>query len=380
MAPWASQASFVAQGDGTIDTSRDAPTAGTYAGIDPDGVFWSMNTARFEYATSADVAFAVTAADSSEVVSRNLVRPTKVDGVRTLAVNDPTIVGKLFVPPGAGKRPAILAFGGSEGGQSGGQLYASEFLPLGYVVLAVAYFADNGLPAELREIPLEYFDHALAWLAAQPDVDASRMAVAGGSRGGELSLLLASLHPELKAAIADAPSSYLWGAVDGIGAAWTVAGKPLPYISASGGTGTTVLTPQGDPATAFTPTVDAALSQTTPADLEAARSKVEHAGAAIAMFGGADDQLWPSCKLAQVAMDKLTASGHTKTHADELTCFEGAGHLVDSVGLPTTWDAFAPDPIGQETLALGGTPAGAAHAGRERQKRVRAFLTRAFGP
>jgi hypothetical protein len=77
-------------------------------------------------------------------------------------------------------------------------------------------------------------------------------------------------------------------------------------------------------------------------------------------------------------MDKLTASGHTKTHADELTCFQSAGHIVESVGLPSTWVAFAPDPLGQETLALGGTPVGAAHAGRERQRHVREFLARAF--
>lgn len=200
------------------------------------------------------------------------------------------------------------------------------------------------------------------------------LSAAKGER--ERRLLLASLHPELKAAVADAPSSYIWGAVSGDGAAWTKGGEPLAYVPSGGGMGKMVTTPTGDKAMAFTPAFEDNLTNASPAELEAARIRVENAGAAIAMFGGADDQLWPSCKFAQVAMDRLVASGHKATHPDEVTCFEGAGHLINAVALPTTWSTFFPDPLGGTNLALGGTPAGAAHAGRARQGKVRDFFAR----
>jgi len=89
------------------------------------------------------------------------------------------------------------------------------------------------------------------------------------------------------------------------------------------------------------------------------------------------DQLWPSCQLAKVAMDQLQASGHAASHPDELTCFEGAGHALTSVGLPTTHSSFASSPT-SGTLALGGTPQGNARAGRTRQRRVTEFLATAM--
>ena len=39
---WTAEAAFVADGDGTVDLSRDAPIAGSYEGVDPLGLFWSM--------------------------------------------------------------------------------------------------------------------------------------------------------------------------------------------------------------------------------------------------------------------------------------------------------------------------------------------------
>jgi len=377
MKPWAAEATFLAAPDGTVDTARDAPTEGAYAGIDADGLFWSMTSAAFEYAESADVAFSVTDA-SAAPVTRTLRRETSVEGMRTVVPDDTSIVGRLFVPPGAGRRPAILAFGGSEGGLSGGQAYASELVPRGYVVLAIAYFAEKGVPADLESIPLEYFDKALAWLATQPDVDPARMGVIGGSRGGELSLLLASLHPELKAAVADAPSGYRWGAVSGRGPAWTKAGAPLGYMTARPGSETYVTAPSGEDALVLTPAFEKAVATSTAAEREGARTRVEDSGAAIAMFGGSDDQLWPACKLAQVAMDRLVETGHAATHGDELTCFEGAGHLLDAVGLPTTWTGFSRG-SGGSMLALGGAPAATARAGRARQQKLRAFLARSLG-
>jgi hypothetical protein len=92
------------------------------------------------------------------------------------------------------------------------------------------------------------------------------------------------------------------------------------------------------------------------------------------MLAGDDDQLWASCMLSQFAWIRLVSYGHTKKYADAFECYRGAGHNVDpfSVNVPTTFASFGPDR--GETLALGGTPVGIAHAARDADDKLRAFL------
>src|SRR5690348_4966717 len=42
---WASEATFVADAAGEVDLTRDAPSSGSYEGVDPMGLFWSMRRA-----------------------------------------------------------------------------------------------------------------------------------------------------------------------------------------------------------------------------------------------------------------------------------------------------------------------------------------------
>ena len=66
---------------------------------------------------------------------------------------------RMFVPAGLrGRAPAIVVLGGSEGGIEGAARRAKRLAQAGYVTLAIAYFAADGLPPALIEIPLETFD------------------------------------------------------------------------------------------------------------------------------------------------------------------------------------------------------------------------------
>ena len=60
----------------------------------------------------------------------------------------------------------------------------------GFAVLALSYLGANGLPSNLQDIPLEYFELTFTWLKDQPNIDSSRVGLFGGSRGAELSLIL----------------------------------------------------------------------------------------------------------------------------------------------------------------------------------------------
>lgn len=380
MSPWTSRASFEVADDGSVDTSRDAPISGSYTGVDVDGLFWSMDSERLVSVQSTDVTFKVLV-DGEPTLSSKLTRRFDVIGIRQVAVQGANLVGVLVVPPGPGPFPAIIAFGGSEGGLSGGFSYASDLVLDGYVVLALAYFdeqqSSRDVPSALANVPLEYFDRALAWLKQRPEVDAQRLGVIGGSRGGELALLLAARIPELRAVVADAPSGYVWGGLTGQPHAWTSANMGLSAVPPSGRAPDFVTTKLGN-AYVLTPVFADSVAKATPMQLEAARIQVENAGAAIAMFAGADDQLWPACDLAKVAYDKLVASGHAMAKGDVFNCYPGAGHLLSGVGLPSTWTSASTLTTG-EILALGGTPQGTAKAARARLTQLRAFLSRTMG-
>ncbi len=97
----------------------------------------------------------------------------------------------------------------------------------------------------------------------------------------------------------------------------------------------------------------------------------------VLMLGAGDDQMWPSCRLAELAMKRLTAAGHTAKFADDLVCYPNAGHFLSAPGLPTT----DPSLIRSDRhiwIALGGMPAGIAHAQRDAFERRRAFLATAL--
>ena len=120
-----------------------------------------------------------------------------------------------WYPPTTGRRgPAILALGGSEGGEAGSKYLARQLNKHGYGVLALAYFQADGLPQLVQELPLEYFDRAIAWMKSQPQVDPSSMGIYGISVGAETALVVAARHPELKAVVAGVPSSVVWQGIN----------------------------------------------------------------------------------------------------------------------------------------------------------------------
>jgi dienelactone hydrolase len=134
--------------------------------------------------------------------------------------------GEWLVPRGARRHTAILRLGGSEGGTpAGGSAYM--LAAHGYPVLALAYFREPGLPQQLERIPLEYFRRALEWMRKQPEVDPQRIVTFGVSRGGELSLLLASTFPDLvHGAIEYVGANVVLGAIAVGQPRWRTAGQP----------------------------------------------------------------------------------------------------------------------------------------------------------
>ena len=392
---WRSAARFRADTRGRLDLARSAPVSGDYTRVDPMGLFWSVSPdstaapplapstqrtadARIPppepWELSADVGGRVIAVDT---VWRRVIAPA----VRVTAVRDRGLVGTLYVPPGTERHPAVVVVSGSTGGVTPASGTPGGLASRGYVVLALGYFAAEGLPQRLAEIPLEYFGTALRWLAEQPSVNPARIGVLGESRGGELALLLGATYPTLHAVVAYAPSHVVWpGSLNDSTRtpAWTLAGRAVPGMYGRE-------TPEavarhagcpGGPACAAPSTLHRFLALLD--DSAAAASAaipVERTNGAVLLVSGRDDGIWPSTLMAERVVARLRRSGFQ--HPVEHVSYEHAGHPV-GVGrpyVPTRYVVLArPHPITGRMITPGGTPEGNAWALEDAWRRVLAFL------
>lgn len=335
---WLGRATFRADAAGRVDPDRERSSAGTYSGRDAMGLFWSMlpvgwhgRTDGLGMAPAPTTTVRLSVSAGGHVVGTTaIVRRAWLSNVsvRDTTLESDGIVGHFCSAPSLVPRPAIVRIGGSEGGVPG--ITACSLLAShGYPTLALGYFDAPGLPSDLANIPLEYFQHALQWLGRQPGVDPSKLVMMGVSRGGEGALLVASVYPELvHAAIAYVPNAYvIAGFPDFTKPAWTLNGQPVPYLDLR-----------------EIPT-------------ETQTIKVERIAGPIFVVGAVLDALWPSADYVSKIADRLRTHGRSDFTA--LTYYS-AGHGV-GLELPYLRAPTVGNSRGSR-ISLGGTPAADAKA------------------
>ncbi len=396
---WAARVAFEADADGAIDPSQQAPVAesdrsvevsndqsgatlGSYQGVAPMGLIWSMQPLTDDWAKIAaeadqlapvHIRLTIERGDGEVLATAEVTRLRVGPDVVRRDVATEGLVGTLFLPPGAEQTPApaVLVLGGSEGGlrETTAALLASR----GYAALALAYFGVEGLPKTLERIPLEYFATALTWMQRQPSIDGERIAVQGISRGGELALLLGATYPHIRAVAAYVPSGVTWPGIGmAAGSAWTLDGQPVPFASWP-------LDPalqadwmrqmqSGEPLRMRAMFASAARD---PEAMRAAEIAVERIQGPILLVSGKDDQIWPSTDLAEIAVARLKANGHR--HGHKHLAYDDAGHLIVPPYFPATVTALTHPQMGMK-LAFGGTAAGNAHANRDAWEHLLTFL------
>jgi dienelactone hydrolase len=355
---FASQARFNADDRGVVDVAT-AKASGSYSGVDAMGLFWSMEPERRAGSPDEASRFAVggrpiqyefnVLVDGRVVATGHATRRRAGAGLRTSPVFDRSLVATVTVPAGEGKHPAILHFGGSEGGLPRDPARVELLASRGYVVLSLAYFNAPGRPPILKEIPLEYFRTALDWLKDQPYVDGGRIGIMSASRGSEAALLLAVLFEDVRAVVAIAPQSVMWGGWDpaagrGVGTpSWTYQGRSLAYVSIlpgrcgrAGGSGADVLR------CALMEYHEAVMHATIP---------VDKAKAPLLLIAGLDDRVSPSELMAKQIEDRR-ARAHVADH-DVALYLRHAGHMLP------TW-------YGPPVLDFG-------HVGGDREGAAKAF-------
>lgn len=375
-----SHASFTVGESGKVDLSQQAPRDGTYTGIDPDGMLWSMACPHTPPPNGAKNEVLFTASqDGKTLASLAVARSQVPSGVRVIDVHENGLVGKLFLPPGNGPFPTVMVLGGSEGGLASPATDAAYLAGRGYATLALAYFKERGLPTELKNIPLEYFGKAIDWLQKRPEARPGQLAVWGESRGGELALLLGATYPQIKAVVANVPSGVVWGADadDESAAAWTLNGRPVSHLFPNRETSQhfahTQVLPGGGRAVEY---IDSYLDLLkNKENVARATIPVERIQGPVLMFASQDDKVWPSCALSQIAWDRLQAA-HRRYH-DAFYCLPRVGHWNVMPGMPTTFP-YLYDPEDDTYAPIGGEPAGTAAAERQTTDRIDRFLDETF--
>lgn len=365
---WSSHARYRADHFGVVDLNREAPLENSsYTSADMAGLFWSMlpssgdATATF---TCRDDRFSCTISlyvNGHLVEQANILRSLKAPDVQRIEVREDGLVGSFFLPKSDKRLAVIITLSGSNGGlgENRAKLLASN----GFAVFALGYFGVDGLPANLQDIPLEYFEKAFSWLKRQPNVDSSQVGLYGVSRGAELTLLLGALFPEsVQAIVAVVPSSVVYGGLSERPVhAWLYKGMPVapfapvPPLDFSAGRGQTALNP-ADTRSGF---LEGMKDQ---AAFAAAAIPVEKIQCPLLLISGGDDQMWPSELYAKQIIDRLAAKG-SKIGVTHLH-YPDAGHGITIPNLPSKGPIYF-HPVGKLWFSMGGTRASDAKASKD---------------
>ncbi len=133
-------------------------------------------------------------------------------------------------------QPLVVGLGGSEGGNAWASDYwrkiRDQFIEKGYAFLAIGYFGCENTPKLLDKIAIDDIHYAICEAAKNKEVNSSKVAVIGGSRGADLALLLGSYYKDISCVVGMSSSHAIFPGHtrEFSSSCWTYQGKELPYV------------------------------------------------------------------------------------------------------------------------------------------------------
>jgi hypothetical protein len=382
--PWAkdikfeSSAWFISDSNGIVDLSKQKPDSGDYDFVDSMGLIASMKPSdkkalgKIGKNMSVDnsLFINITAQCEQDKASVRLERLFLSEGIKRQRISD-EFMGDLFYTENTNNKTVVF-LGGSGSDLSVNSPYAALLAAHGFNVLSLAYFKEKGLPSQLSEIPLEYFDRVFAWISGNPVMKGKAIYIYGISKGAELALLLASRHSFIQKVAAFAPHAYCF---QGIGfknvSSWTYQRKSLPFIPLKNHVliadviGCFIRNkPFG-----FAHMYEKCLSAAT--NKEEARIKIENSNADLLLFTSKQCNIWNTYDGCVVIMDTLRKCNYQ--HSYDLVVYEDAGEPYFPPYIISYGEAklkFAPRLV----FSLGGTLKGNAYAQSDSWEKAIQFL------
>lgn len=133
-------------------------------------------------------------------------------------------------------QPLIVGLGGSEGGNAWTsdrwKETRDQFIEKGYAFLAIGYFNAKGAPPILNRIAIEDIHNAIIAAADNPKINKTKIAVIGGSRGGDMALLLGGYYKDITCIVGIVPSHVVFPGHTNhfTTSCWTFEDKELPFV------------------------------------------------------------------------------------------------------------------------------------------------------
>ncbi|WP_199609655.1 acyl-CoA thioester hydrolase/BAAT C-terminal domain-containing protein [Flocculibacter collagenilyticus] len=211
---------------------------------------------------------------------------------------------ELFTEKGK-KQPLLVYFGGSEGGNSMTKEHniaeREQYINSGYAMLAIGYFGMKGIPKDLDRISLNAIHDEIKRAQNDDSIDASCVAVIGGSKGAELALVLASKYSDINAVVSLAGSHVSFNAIsiasDGRTASFQYNDSPIPFITIPYKALPHFFTGN------FRKGFEIAMEDKKA--LKAAEIAVENINGPILLISGEKDHVWPSAEMSNEVTRRL---------------------------------------------------------------------------
>ena len=385
---WSSRNYYLTDLNGSVDLEQSAPVWGDGSKAGYDTPLWSQSPEEgvgggaFSESPEQPLTTTLTVSDlhQQHVEEATLTQRFLLSGVNVKTFDD-SFQGHLYTPSSEGPYPTVLLLNGSNGGffDHKAALYAS----LGIQTLTLAYFNAPHVSHWISNTPIEYFETALDYLHEHENLLNDRVIVSGGSRGGELSLLLASLFPDkIFGVAAYVPGAFVHTAqtskdpeADWRDPAWLWRGEALPslfygnpYVDENPFLHT--LPRYEDFNRRNTVFIDAQQSQE---HVERARIRVENISGPVLLVSGTADKVWPSSFASRYVANQLIAHHHPYEviHLD----FVDAGHSITLPTLPVLLNSA--HPVSGRVSYSGGSRVGDAIAADEAFQPTIDFIYRA---
>ncbi|XP_070844267.1 acyl-coenzyme A thioesterase 1-like [Chaetodon trifascialis] len=200
-------AQYKADESGQVDVCRAPSLGGSYTGVEPMGLFWSLapetpHTKFLKKNVLSPILVEIEALSGETgklLASETNERGFMVEGMKRIPVETGRIRGVLFVPPGKGPFPGIVDMYTLGGGLT--EPRASLLASNGFAVLALAYLGYKGLPKNPDSLDLEYFEEAVTYLRTQPEVKGPGIGIISISHSGCMAVAMSSFLPGISATV-----------------------------------------------------------------------------------------------------------------------------------------------------------------------------------
>ncbi|XP_070686723.1 peroxisomal succinyl-coenzyme A thioesterase-like [Pempheris klunzingeri] len=371
---WEAFAHYVTDVAGTVNVSEDPSLGGTYSGVEPMGLLWSLRPLpgskpglrlrKVNVQTPMEVMISVYQGHQTEgfadqaplagvVVERWYMAP----GVRRIPVTEGGLIATLFLPSGPGPFPGLLDLWG--GGEHLVEYRAALLASHGFVTLTLDYLTQLANKEMLDD---NYFEVAYRVLEQHPQVLDSRIAMLGLSLGTSVTLKVAAYSQAIK-----------------LRAAVCVSGS---HVQPAHGSLTEILAYYSKNAgkTCYNEENQAIwrnLLLPIPTD-PAFKVDVGQMQCPLLLVVGEDDQNWPAYESAMDIKEMMERAGNS--HLLTVLSYPNAGHLIEPPYTPhfhaSTFEA--PVSKGMFIALWGGETVPHARAQEDAWRKMLAFLRKSL--